>query len=456
MNKKATIYDLVIRGNLVLPDTVAYGAQLAVKDGVIDGVFDGAEELAAGKTVDASGCFVLPGAIDAHVHCFSSLAEGFTNATNAAACGGVTTVIEMPYDADGMICTEQLFTNKKKRMEGRIVTDMALLATIKNAADGLSEIDGIVREGACGFKMSMFNTNAVRFPKIEDSLMFEAFCKISEKKLPVGLHAENDGMVRHFIELQRPRGTEDPKSHCLSRPKVTECTAVALAMELGLYSGVKLHIYHGSFPHIFEIVNSYKAQGAHVTAETCPHYLCFHSGDMDRLGARIKINPPVREESDCNGLWNMLARDAIDIVTSDHAPWTPDKKSKPDIFENASGAPGVETLLPVLYSEGVAKGRLTVTQLARHLSARPAEIFGLDYCKGSLEKGKDADLAILDPSQSHVLDETKLHSSAMWSPYNGFQLQGAVTQTYVRGNCVYYDGTLSNKKTGRFVPAKHR
>jgi allantoinase len=234
---------------------------------------------------------------------------------------------------------------------------------------------------------------------------------------------------------------------------VAESTAALTVMELAHYTNVKLHLYHCTFPRVFELVQYYKNQGTNVTAETCTHYLTLSENDMERLKAKGKINPPLRTESDKNSLWELLQHDQIDMVTSDHAPWTIDKKQAEDIFVNSSGAPGVEALLPLLYSEGVAKGRISLLQMIKVLSENPAKRFGLDHRKGKLEVGYDADLVILDPSQKWILDETRMHSTADWSPYNGTKINGKITQTFVRGKEVYNGHVIGQPGDGKFIHA---
>ncbi len=454
MSQQRMDYDMVIKGNAVLPDKVVYNAAIAIKDGKIADILETHGELAGVKVVDAANCLILPGAIDAHVHCFSSLDEGFTTAGRAAAAGGVTTIIEMPYDATGMVASEELFVQKIERLERESIVDTALLATIYKE-NGLDEIPKLARAGACGFKVSMFNTDSFRFPRIDEGQLLEAFAVIAETGCPVGVHCENDEIVRASIRKFERQGTQDPRAHCWSRPKVAESTAALTVMELAHYTGVKLHLYHSTFPRVFELVSCYRARGTRVTAETCTHYLTLSEDDMLRLQAKAKINPPLRSKQDVEALWQLLATGAIDMVTSDHAPWTADKKAHADIFQNASGAPGVENLLPMMYSEGVAAGRITVLDLVRVLSENPAATFGLDYCKGKIATGMDADLVILDPNEAYRLDETALQSSAGWSPYNGWEMRGKITQTYVRGKLVYAGEVVGEAGDGRFVRAKH-
>jgi len=448
-------FDLIIQGNIVKEDTIIHNGVVAIRDGKIVNIFDCIEHLNAKEVIQANGCYVLPGAIDAHVHCYSSVDEGFTLASKSAAAGGVTTIIEMPYDAPGLIGTEELFIKKKKQLESQSIVDMALLATIK-PENGLDQIPLLAKQGACGFKVSMFNTDSNRFPRINDALLYDVFSEVAKTGLPVGVHAENDEIVRGFIKKYEILGEKDPRSHAWSRPKFAESIAVLTAMELAYWTGVHLHIYHCTFPRIFELVEYFKSMGATITAETCTHYLTLTEDDMLTLKAKAKINPPLRSKEDVEGLWKQLKNGMIDIVTSDHAPWTIVKKSHSNIFENASGAPGVEVLLPILYAEGVAKGKISIIDLVNLLSKKPAEIFGLSSQKGKLEKGMDADIVVLNPNESWILDETKQHSSAGWSPYHNKRMQGKITHTFVRGNLVYNGSdVVGNPGTGQFIYAKH-
>lgn len=449
------MYDLIIHGNAVLPDRVLYGGAVAVQGGRIAAVLPSGAAAEAREVIDAGGKYVLPGLIDAHVHCYSSLDEGFTNASRSAAAGGVTTIIEMPYDATGMICTAESFEEKKGRLERESVVDIAMLATIAKE-DGLDEIPRLAAAGACGFKVSMFNTDSFRFPRIDDGMLHEAFARIAETGCPVGVHAETDEIVRTFLRKHADAGAADPRAHAWSRPKAAEATAALTALELAYWTGVKLHLYHCTFPRIFDMVRAYRAQGVRVTAETCTHYLTLHEDDMLDLHAKAKINPPLRGREDVEGLWRQVGRGDVDLITSDHAPWRQERKNLANIFENSSGAPGVEHLGPLLYSEGVAQGRISVLQFARLLAEQPAEVFGLQERKGRIAVGLDADLVVLDPQANWVIDGGHTYSSAGWSPYHGRPVQGKITHALVRGQVVYDGQVIGKPGTGQFVPAAHR
>lgn len=440
----------VIKGNIVLPTEVLHDAYLTVKDGKIISI---AKEIKDNENIiDETGKYIFPGAIDAHVHCYSALSEGFTAATRSAAAGGVTTIVEMPYDADRLICTQEIFEEKKALLEKEAIIDVAMLATIA-PKNGLDQIPLLSESGACGFKVSLFNTDSVRFPRIDEGELYDAFIEIEKTGRPVTVHAETNDIVQKYIKKYEDLGYKNPIAHCKSRPKIAESTAALTVLELAHYTNAKVHLHHTTFSHVFDQVASYRSKGIDATAETCTHYLVFNENDMERLQAKGKINPPLRSEEDMQALWDLMAAGKIDMVTSDHAPWTIDRKQSDNIFENSSGAPGVEVLLPILFSEGVAKGRISILQLAKMLSEHPANRFGLGHRKGKLAKGYDADFVVIEPEKQWVLDESEMHSNAGWSPYHGMQMYGKVTKTFVRGKEVYDGQVVGEAGEGTFISA---
>lgn len=449
-------YELTVRGDLVLPGGVLLkNGTIAVREGRIAAIAGEDACIQAERHIDATGRFVLPGAVDAHVHCFSEPREGITGATRSAAAGGVTTVIDMPYDADEPVWTAELLRRKAGRIPGEAAVDVALLATIRPSG-GLDEIPRLYAAGACGFKLSTFNTNAYRFPRIADGEMLAAFRRIRELGCAVGLHAENDEIVRRLsAELETGDGS-DPLLHCRARPEAAESAAVATALELAYWSGAHVHFHHTTVPHAVQIAEIYRKLGTKVSVETCIHYLIYTEEDMLTLGARAKINPPLRTREAQDQLWALCRSGEIGLVTSDHAPWQIDRKSSANIFENASGAPGVETLLPNLYSAGVAEGKLSIHDLVRLLCENPARVYGLSDRKGSLKIGADADLVILDPAAHWVLDEARQHSFAGWSLYHGRAMKGKIGSVLVRGQEVYDGEHITDRLEGQFVRPAHQ
>ena len=447
-----TTVDLLVKGNLVLPNRVAQNARVGVKNGTIVGLYAGNDVPQANETIDATGKWVFPGMVDAHVHCYSDPEETFDHATPAAAAGGVTTIVEMPYDKIGKVSTIEMFEKKIERIKSCAHVDVALLATLEK--DGqLENVAPLVERGAVGFKLSLAEADPIRFPRIEDDVLWDALRVIGSQGVPVGFHAENDRIINHLIDRFCQEGQTEPKAHCDSRPPATETLAVLKLLEMAYWIDVPLHLYHISHPRSLHLIEKYKADGVDVTVETCPHYLILSYDDMDRLKAYAKINPPMRLKEDVAEMWELLQCGFIDMVTSDHGPWPYDSKQNSNIFDNPSGAPGVETIFPLMFSEGVVKRDMPPVLLARLLCEAPARRFNVFPQKGHIALGADADFAIIDPSVGWTIRAADMRSHAGWTPFDGMTVNGRVIQTILRGETVY-DGeqVTATPQYGQFIP----
>ncbi|PID75199.1 MAG: hypothetical protein CSB23_04710 [Deltaproteobacteria bacterium] len=445
--------ELLIKGNLVLPDRVAYNSCVGVSGGVIIGIYDSCCIPDAQKIIDVSGCFVFPGVVDAHVHSYSFLNEGFENSTAAAAAGGVSTIIEMPYDKGAPVNNPEILEKKIDAVGRLAMVDVALLATLPKTG-GIEGIEPMCRLGACGFKLSLFETDPDRFPRIEDDVLLEVLPLIKAQGLTAGFHAENDVIIEALVARSKAEKRTDPLAHCRTRPPVSESLAVGKLLELTLWTDSSLHIYHCSHPRCVEMIEWYRAQNVDVTVETCPHYLLMSENDMPQKAAFAKINPPMRKFEEATVMWQYVINGEIDMITSDHAPWPLENKQNLDIFANGSGAPGLETLLPLMYSEGVVARGLSPVELSRLMSANPAQRFMLAPRKGHIALGADADFAILDPSIQWTIKGSESYSSAKWSPYEGMSVTGKVVRTLVRGREVFRNGKiLVEGAGGEYIPA---
>jgi allantoinase len=413
------------------------------------------ENLLAKETIDARGLFVFPGIVDGHVHSYSIPGvEGFEHSTSAAAAGGVTTFIEMPYDAGSPTRTPEAFQKKIELVRRLARVDIALLATLEKEGSP-QVIAPMVGLGACGFKLSLFETDPARFPRVADGVLWEILPIIAAHGVAVGFHAENDDLIFHLVRKCRQGGRSYPEAHCETRPPASETLALLKLLELSYWTGVRLHLYHVSHPRSIRLVRRFREDGVDVTTETCPHYLILNEGEMDRLKGLAKINPPLRSPEAMEEMWELLKSGGLDMVTSDHAPWPMDRKQAPDIFDNASGAPGVETLFPLMFSEGVIKRGLPPVKLAQILCEQPARRFQLYPRKGHIALGADADFVILDPSMRWTIQGSEMHSSARWTPYEGMTVQGKVVRTILRGK-VIFDGEAVTARAGdgHFIPAR--
>ena len=442
-------YELVVSGRLALPDGRLLVGELGIRDGRIAAIAEGAR-LRGAERLDAGEQLVLPGLVDTHVHTRSEPAEGITSATAAAAAGGVTTIIDMPYDAVGPVVTADVLERKLADLEREAIVDVALYGTIRKSG-GLDEIPGLVEAGACAFKVSLFETHPVRFPRIDDGELLLAMRRIAEADSLIAFHAENDEIVRRLTRELEAEGRTDPLVHADGRPPLTETEAIGRALELGLATGVRMHIVHASVERSFTLVERARGDGVDVTAETCTHYLILDQDDLVRQGSRAKINPPLRPRREVEALWRLLAEGRVDWVTSDHVGWEVAQKAG-DIYTAKSGAPSLQLTLALLHDEGVVRRGLPLARLLEVLAERPARRFGLWPQKGSLTVGADADIVLFDPEARWRVEESSLVGSAGWSPYNGRDLVGRVQTVLVRGRTVFADGAVVGRPgQGTFV-----
>jgi allantoinase len=455
----STALEITLKGNIVLPGQVLENGIIGVAGGKIQGVYPAGSEVGAPERLDFSGKLIFPGLVDPHVHSLSNPGEGIAPATASAAAGGVTTIIEMPYDKAGAINTPERLNAKKELVAREAHVDVALLATLAKRA-AREEIEPLLRLGPCGIKLSVFETDPVRFPRIDDDVLWELLPELARFDVVTGFHAENDTIIEHLIQRCKDEGRTQAREHCRSRPPVTESLAVGKLLELAWAIRFPLHIHHVSHPRCFDLIRWYRAQGlAKISVETCPHYLALCEDDMDRIGSFGKINPPLRDKAAVESLWESVKAGEVDMIGSDHSPWSLEQKnngSVDNIFASASGAAGLEALFPVMYTEGVVKRGLSPSRLAALLAGNPAERFGFGDRKGRIEAGLDADFAVVDPAVEWAFDASGSLSTAKWSPYADKKVKGKLVRTILRGKTIYADGALCAKPGhGRFVPVRY-
>jgi allantoinase len=427
-----------ISGRILRPDGTTRRAGVTVADGRIQEWGDPGGR--SSDSLDFGDALLLPGAVDVHVHTRSYAGEGIERCTRAAAAGGVTTIVDMPYDAAGPIDSLAAFADKVADAEREAVIDVALWATVAPRGP-IDQVQALVDAGAAAFKLSTFETHPERFPRIPDPQLLGAFAAIARAGGLAGVHAENDEIVRAGIAAEQAAGHgTDPLAHARSRPPVAETEAIARCLEFARATGVRLHVCHVSTPRGVALIAQARAQGVDVSGETCPHYLLLDQSELQRRGGEAKINPPLRDAP--------LPADGLDLISSDHVGWPPERKHGPDIFALASGAPGVELIVPLVYDA------LGAAALVRLVSEGPARRFGLWPRKGSLQPGADADLLVLDPAAEWEIDPAALVTAAGWSPYGGRRLTGRVVAAFSHGRQVW-DGkrVLGEPGDGAFVPA---
>jgi allantoinase len=426
-----------------LPGCEPEPGQVGVRDGRIAAIADSRAALPAHQTLDCGDSLVLPGVVDVHVHTGSSADEGVAASTRAAAAGGVTTVVDMPYDHNRMVADAAAFAEKAEAVEREAVVDVALWATVPPTGP-LDAVAELAEAGACAFKLSTFDTDPRRFPRVPDDQLLAAFHAIARSGCLAGVHAENDEIVQARIAALRSTGRREPSTHSESRPAVAETEAIARCIEFARAAGVRLHVCHVTTDRGVELARRGRGAGVDVTVEACPHHLLLDETDLTRLGGVAKVNPPLRPRDEVEALWRRLEAGQIDLVSSDHVCWPAARKHGDDIFALAAGIPGVELTLPLMHDAMVRRG-LPLALLTRLLCEVPARRFGLWPRKGRLAPAADADIVVLDPDETWAVDPAALAVSANWSPYAGRALRGRVRQVIARGEPLLDEGGVSGE-----------
>ncbi|MBT6206291.1 MAG: amidohydrolase family protein [Rhodospirillaceae bacterium] len=442
-------FDLVVKGDLVLPDGVAENGWIGVSDGKIAAIGEGeAPDSAAFE--DASGSHVYPGVVDGQTHAGSIKGfKGLEDLTRSAAAGGVTTIVDMPFDEPDPVWSRDLLDAKVEIANQVAYIDVALYGSVKKKVE-VDEIAALADGGACAFKMSTYEANPHRFPRIPHHEMTRAFSAIAETGLTVAVHNEDQEIVDDAIAQFREARQMGANIHHASRPPLAELLANSVILEIGAHTGARAHIVHSSLARGFDMARQYREQGFEATCETCIHYLVFDEADVIEKGARGKVNPPIRPDQR-EAIWERLEAGDGSFVSSDHCSWPLERKPDDDIFKAAPGAPGVECLLPAMVTAAAARGH-GPAMVADMLCEGPARHFGLWPQKGAIRVGGDADLAIVSPERYRHDDATLHCELAPWSPYDGMEFSGRVTGVWLRGQKAF-DGkdVLTSPGQGRFV-----
>ncbi len=444
-------FDKVVVGDLVTSAEIIREGYLAVAGERIAAIGRG-EPPAAAEILDFRNRLVLPGLVDGHMHTSSAFGwEAIGDTTRSAAAGGVTTVIDMPYDVPLPVTDANLLAAKIGWVERSAHVDTALYGTIRKTG-GIGAIPELAAGGITAFKLSTYEYDPVRFPRIDHATMVEAFRAIAKTGLPVAIHNEDQELVEALTAEARAAGWTQPIMHCRTRPPLAETMADLAIFEMGLATGAHVHIAHSSLARGFAIAEAFRRLGGVASGETCVHYLCMSEADIVRLGGRGKCNPPCRTEAEVAGLWEALLAGKVAYVSTDHAPWPIARKTDPDIFACGAGLTGLQSFAPLLFTLFSERG-LSPTLLATYGAERSAKLHGLYPRKGALRPGSDCDLLVLEEGD-FVFDEAMIQDrpELRWSACHGRRMRARVAATLLRGR-VIWDGerVLAAPGSGRFL-----
>ena len=446
----------IIRGGTVVTDGGMLEKDVLVENGKIAGLLDREESVDSGaEVIDASGRYVLPGAVDIHTHMdldvgIARVIDDFYDGTVAAACGGTTTIVDhMAFGPKG--CSPWHQVKEYHRLaDGNAVVDYGFHGVLQHVdAAALDDMAQIAREeGVTSFKIYMTYDY-----RIDDLGLMRVLERAGNERILIAAHCENHGIVTHLRERFVREGKTQARWHPVSRPCEAEAEAVNRLLYLARAAGeAPVYIVHLSTRMGLEEIRRARASGQRrFGAETCPQYLLLDEAlyDDPQQGLKALMAPPLRRKEDREALWSALAGDELDTVATDHCPFTFAKQKQQgasDFTKCPSGAPGVEERLILLYSEGVVKGRITLPQLVKYACANPARVAGLYPRKGAIAPGADADLVILDPAKEWTLTTDLMHGASDYTCYEGMRVTGAIERVLLRGKTVALDGEFAGER----------
>lgn len=433
---------VLLKNGLIVTSDGSYTADVFIEGDKIKSIGSGLEH-AADEVVDAAGKYILPGAIDPHTHLnmpfmgtFSQ--DDYQTGTIAAACGGVTSVVDFDMQQKGESLYECI-ERKKSWADGKAVIDYSLHPAITDPRpDVINEVSKAINDyGTPSFKVFM-----VYDFRVDDATLLKLLVQTKEHGGLVQLHAENVYVIQHLNEKLEKEGKLAPIYHAKSRPNLAEEEAISRAVKMVELTDSSLYVVHLSSMEGLRKIQEGRMRGLNVYAETCPQYLLFNEdryNEPDWQGAKYVMSPPLRSAESNGALWKGIISGDVQTIATDHCPF--DFKGRKDMFGKddykkiPNGAPGIETLLMVMHSEGVVKGRITKEKMVDILSTGTARMFGLKD-KGAISVGKDADIVVFDPNQKFTVTQSKLHMNVDYTPFEGYELTGMPSLVYSRGKKV--------------------
>lgn len=449
---------LIKGGTLAMPDGPMQ-ADLLIVDGKIAAIGEGLQAEDAAQ-IDASGCIVMPGAIDTHTHLDLPVsgtvtADDFASGTRAAALGGTTTLLDFATQDKGHTL-RQAYDMWRGKMDGKASCDVGFHMAITDWNEQISrELDTMEDLGITSYKFYL----AYPALMVEDDVVYAALQRMRDIGAIAGFHCENGRLVLSMVAETRARGQLDPTGHPVSRPPTVEAEAIARLIRIARLADAPVNIVHlSSAEGLQAIRDTVDACQPPVYVETCPQYLLLDDAAYARAdGAKFVCSPPLRGKADQEALWGALAEDEIDTIGTDHCSFRyHDQKlaGKDDFSQIPNGLPGIEHRVALLMTEGYGKGRLSLAQTVKKLCENPARLFGLYPRKGILAVDSDADIVIWDPSLAHTIAADGQAQNVDYTPYEGMRVDGGVRDVWLRGAHIVETGILRRPNQGQYLKRK--
>lgn len=455
---------VLIKNGLIVTATGSYSGDVYIEADKIKAIGSGLNgQHKADEVVEATGKYVLPGAIDPHTHLAmpfmgTTSKDDFQTGTIAAACGGTTTVVDFNLQGKGQSLLETVETQKAKA-GGKAVIDYSIHpAVVDPRPEVIDEVKQAIHEyGTPSFKIFLFYDF-----RVDDYTMIRLLEETKKHGGLVQVHAENFDMIRRLNERFEKEKTLSPLYHAKAHCILAEEEAVDRAAKMVEFTGSRIYIVHLSSKEGLWKIKKARDRGVEIYAETCPQYLTLTEDRYSEpgwQGAKYVMSPPLRPQDSCDELWLGLRGGDVQTVGTDHCPFDfkgqKDKFGKDDYKKIPNGAPGIETMMMIMHTEGVVKGRISLERMVSVLSTNTARLFGLRD-KGEVAVGKDADLVIFDPKQKFTISQSKLHMNVDYTPWEGRELTGMPSIVYSRGQrLAEWDGKqmkfVGKAGSGKFV-----
>lgn len=452
--------DLIIKGGTIVTASDQYVGDIGIEGETISRI--GRDLPAEGaRVIDASGKYVIPGAIDAHTHLDMPFggtitSDDFETGQIAAACGGTTTHVDYCLQSVGGTLHDALATWRGKA-EGKAVIDYGFHLAVTDLNERvMAELPAMVDQGITSIKCFMAYKGVFQ---IDDATLFQVLEQARELGALVNVHAENGDVVDLLITRFVAEGLLSPRYHAASRPPEVEAEATHRAVALALLARAPLNVVHmtceASVRHVVEA----RARGAtHIHGETCPQYLLLNVDQYDEpdfQGARYVMSPPLRDRREHEFLWRQLAAGNLQTLMTDHCSFRmADQKTlgKDNFAKIPNGIPGIETRVPIVFSEGVGKGRISLQTMVATMATNPARLYGMYPRKGCLAVGSDADIVLIDPKKRVTLSAATLNQHTDYSPFEGLEVTGYPVLTLSRGEIIAENGRyVGGKARGKFI-----
>ncbi len=446
---------LLVRGGTVVGPEGLVEADVLAQGERIKAIGRGLPALHDTRVVNAEGCYVLPGVIDSHTHVgldtgrFRTQDDWFVG-TRAAACGGVTTVIDFATQSPGRTLAEAVEARRTEAEDAVIDYGFHVMVT-DLPPHREDEIADLADLGTPSVKL--YTTYRPNYFVGDAAILQLMETSARHGVLPL-IHCENDDLVASRVDSLTRSGQTSWRYHGRSRPPLAEQEAINRVLFLAEAAGCPVHICHCSTARSVSLVGDAVERGQRVTCETCPQYLLLDNRLYEGPEPwRYVLQPPLRDAEEKVGLWKLLQAGFVDLVSTDHCDYTVTQKLAQDDFRKTPGGlPGIETLLPLMLTYGDLGGGTSLCHIVRLLCAAPARLWGIWPTKGTLQPGSDADIVVYDPAVESEIRADELHHAAGYTPFEGMSVRGAVRATISRGEIIYHQGRFSGRRgRGRFL-----